>query len=243
MTALTLDHIAAAVIDAFPKLSQSEQRVALTLYRLLAKGRPATVEQISMASGISADAVGEMIGRWHGVERSGDGAVTAFWGLTLSKTKHRFRIGDCDLHTWCGWDTLFLPPLLGATGEVDSTCPASGERITLSVGPRGVGAVQPPSVVLSFVLPRASDVEKNPIETFCCHVHFLASLEVAQVWIAQRPGTFLLSLAAAWGIGLRKNLAQYPSLGLDPLLLKFSEVPGQPLPSERSDHQSHCCSG
>lgn len=150
-----------------------------------------------------------MLARWHGVERSADGAVTAFWGLTLSKTKHRFRTGGRDLHTWCAWDTLFLPPLLGAEAEVESACPATGERIMLRVGPRGVSSARPDKPMLSFVLPRESDVQRNIIETFCCHVHFLASRQAGEVWLAARPGTLLLSLGDAWEIGLRKNSAQF----------------------------------
>ena len=53
MNAPTLDQISAAVIDAFPKLSRPEQRVALALYRLLAEGHPATVEQIAKAGTVS----------------------------------------------------------------------------------------------------------------------------------------------------------------------------------------------
>jgi hypothetical protein len=55
MSASTLDQIARAVIAAFPKHSEPEQRVALTLYRLLAKGQPTTAEQISDVSGVSPD--------------------------------------------------------------------------------------------------------------------------------------------------------------------------------------------
>lgn len=41
----TLDAIATAVIDAFPKLSVAVQRVSLPLYRLLAQGHPAEVQR------------------------------------------------------------------------------------------------------------------------------------------------------------------------------------------------------
>lgn len=206
----TIDDIAAAVIDAFPKLSATERRVSLALYRLLARGRPAKAEQISAASGVPTDAVRSMIGRWHGVERSQGGAVIAFWGLTLSETKHRFRVEGRELHTWCAWDTLFLPPLLGATADVESPCAASGTRIALKIGPSGVEASRPETVALSFLTPRESDVEKNVIETFCCYVHFFASREYAERWTAGHPGTFLLSLNEAWEVGVRKNAAQFP---------------------------------
>ena len=151
-----------------------------------------------------------MLAKWHGVQRSADGAVTAFWGLTLSKTKHRFHIDGRDLHTWCAWDALFLPPLLGTMADVGSACPVSGEAIRLRVSPRGVDAVHPETAVLSFVIPTEADIERNLIETFCCHVHFFASPEVGNERVRSHRGPFLLSLTDAWQIGLRKNTAQYP---------------------------------
>lgn len=215
MSTLSLDQIAGAVIAAFPKLSSPEQRVSLALYRLLAKGQPATAEHISNASGVSRDDVGEMLARWHGVQRRPDGAVTAFWGLTLSKTKHQFRVEGRDLlHTWCAWDTLFLPPLLGATAEVDSVCPASGERIALTVGPRGIEAARPETAVLSFLMPNEDDIQRDVIDTFCCHVHFFASRQAAENRIGDWPGTFVLSLGDGWQVGLRKNSAQFSSIAL-----------------------------
>ena len=209
MSAPSLDQIASAVIDAFPKLSAPEQHAALALYRLLAKGRAVTAAQLSAASAVPGPAVHDMLAKWHGVQRSADGAVTAFWGLTLSKTKHRFRVDGRELHTWCAWDALFLPPLLGATAEVESACPMTGKRIALRIGPRGVEAAEPESVILSFVTPHQTEVERNVIETFCCHVHFFASPEPGEKWATRRNGTFLLSLSDAWQIGTRKNAAQY----------------------------------
>ena len=209
MSVPSLDQIADAVIGAFPRLSPKEQRASFTVYRLLAKGQPVTVPQISSASSVASDAVAEMLGRWHGVERDEAGAVTAFWGLTLRQTKHRFRIGATQLHTWCGWDTLFLPALLGVSADVESTCPVSGKQIVLRVAPDRVRSATPESAVLSFVLPNKVDVERSVTETFCCHVHFFASAEAGKAWVSRRQGTFILSIEEGQEVGARKNAAQF----------------------------------
>ena len=205
----TLDDLSDAVIAAFPTLSEAEQFGSLAVYRLLAERRPVTAQQISGASGVAHEAVREMLAKWHGVQRNEEGAVTAFWGLTLAETKHRFHVGGRTLHTWCAWDTLFLPPLLGTTASVESKCPVTGNRIALRIGPAGIESSEPEGAVLSFVTPRESEVQRSLIESFCCHVHFFASPEAGEEWTAQRSGTFLLSLDDAWKIGIRKNAAQY----------------------------------
>lgn len=199
------------VVAAFPKLAAPEQRAALALYRLLAQGHPVAAEQISNASEVPLAAVIEMLAKWHGVQNRADGAVIAFWGLTLSKTKHRFCIEGRELYTWCAWDTLFLPPLLDAVADVESSCPLTGDPIALRAGPRGVETVQPDEAVLSFVMPREADVERNLIETFCCHVHFLSSPRTGKEWADRHRDSLILSLADGWEIGRRKNAAQYPS--------------------------------
>ena len=208
MSVPPLEQIVGAVLDAFPKLSVEEQRVSLAIYRLLAKGQPVAAGQISEASDVPRDAVAKMLATWHGVERDAHGAVIAFWGLTLSETKHLFRINGRELHTWCAWDTLFLPRLLGTAAEVESVCPATGERIRLTVSPSGVQSVEPKSVALSFLLPTKPEIERSVTETFCCHVHFFASSSAAPEWVRARPRT-ILSLESGWEVAARRNAAQF----------------------------------
>jgi alkylmercury lyase len=209
MNALSLDQIAHAVVSAFPNLSEQEQRVALALYRLLANGESVNAEQISGASDVPREAVAEMLPKWPGVQRSADGAVTGFWGLTLSKTKHLFRVDGRELHTWCAWDTLFLPALLGAAADVESVCPETSQRIRLTIDPSGVQSVEPKSVALSFLLPTKAEIERSVTETFCCHVQFFASSEAAGQWVSRHPRTFVLPLEMAWQVGMRRNTTQF----------------------------------
>lgn len=214
MNAPSLDQIADAVLSAFPKLSPQEQRASIALYRLLAKGQPVTADQLSDATGIPRKAVAEMLASWHGVERGADRAIMAFWGLTLSKTKYVFRIDGRELHTWCAWDTLFLPPLLGTAAEVESVCPLTAQRIGLTIDPEGVQSVEPKSVALSFMLPTKAEVERSITETFCCHVHFFASSDAANRWVSERPGTFVLTLEKAWQVGAQRNAMQFDSVAI-----------------------------
>ncbi len=204
-----LDEIADAVIDAFPKLSKREQAVSLALYRLLARGQPVPTTLLAEATGLSTSKVQDIIEDWHGVYVDPDGALVGYWGLALGPMKHRFRVNEQDLYTWCAWDALFIPPILGLEAEVTSECPVSGRAIALRVSPKGVASAQPASTVISFLTPERARVEKNVIQHFCHYVHFFASRSDGEKWAAANPGTFVLSLEHACQLGLRKNAAQY----------------------------------
>jgi alkylmercury lyase len=207
-----LDEVAEAIARAFPRLSPAEQRISLTIYRCLAQGRPASIADIASGAEVAGPQVETAIRGWHGrIYLDDSGAVIGYSGLTLSKTRHRLRLNgrDHQLYTWCAWDTLFIPTLLGSGAEVESECPVSGQPISLRVTRRGAEAVSHPAAVVSFVTPQQGKIEQDVIRNFCHFVHFFASAEEGERWTAGHPGTFLLSLAQAWELGRRKNALLY----------------------------------
>jgi alkylmercury lyase len=112
------------------------------------------------------------------------------------------------LSAWCAWDTLFLPELLGKPAEVESRSPGDG-AVKLIVTPTGVERVEPEDAQLSFLVPDSAKVETGIVSTFCHFVHFFPSRPAGEAWAAQRPGTFILSVAEAHAVARSKNQAQY----------------------------------
>lgn len=53
-------------------------------------------------------------------------------GLSLNDHPHQFEVGGRELRTWCAWDTLFLPPMLGQTAYVVPRDPPTRGRGHLS---------------------------------------------------------------------------------------------------------------
>jgi alkylmercury lyase len=207
-----LDEVADAIARAFPRLSPAEQRISIATYRCLAQGRPAGIAAIASEAQVDASQVEAAIRRWQGrIYLDDSGAVIGYSGLTLSKTRHRLRLNGCDhpLYTWCAWDTLFIPMLLGSEAKVESECPVSGQPISLRVTRRGVDAASHPAPVVSFVTPQQGKIEQDVIRNFCHFVHFFASAANGERWAAGHPETFLLSLAQAWELGRRKNALLY----------------------------------
>lgn len=203
------EQISTAILALFPPLSETEQRISLALYRLLAEGRQVSTDLLADAAGLESAEVERTVSGWREVYRDGDGRIVGYAGLTIVETRHRMRIDGKVLHAWCAWDTLFLPPLLGAAARVESTCAATGERINLTVHPDRVehGHKQP---LVSLVVPDHEKAWADIVSHFCCHVQFLADRKAADGWADKHPATRVATLEQAWQLGRRRNELRYP---------------------------------
>ncbi len=202
-TTIDLVDLAHRMDDGFGRHSPVERQGALAIYRLLANGSPVSDADVGRELGMTSDEIGDLTSDWPGVYRNDEGHIVGFWGLAIPEMPHRFRLGDRQLHTWCAWDSLFLPEILRETADVTSTCPVTGEEIRLRVSPRGVEDMSPTGAVVSLLEPDNCDIEGNRIiSSFCNYIHFFASQEVGEEWAANRgEGTFVLTLSEAFELG------------------------------------------
>lgn len=177
--------------------STTEER--RTLIRMLADGKPLTAEALAHATGIEASEVPALIeaARALGVEVE-DGAVVGA-ALTLRPTAYRFRVRGHDLYAWCGFDTIFLPMIIGEPATVASTCPVTGQEIRLTVAPDGTATeVQPPGVVVAVVGDEIMSCSTSgPDSVICTQMPFFASRQAGETWSADHPGTAILDLTQA----------------------------------------------
>ncbi len=209
-----LDVLADALEGTFP--TPHEAPLAITLLRLLAEGAPVSTLALAHRSDRPADEVERRLAAWPNVERDGRGRVVAFSGLTLRPTpSHVHHRQPHALHL-VRWDTLFLPEPLERTARVRSTCPATGQPVSLTVTPQSVQDVNPAGAVVSIVVPQSTDDTRS---TFCCHVMFLGSPNAGRAWTATRPNSALLSVEQAHELGRRTNerffaQAQRPTRGV-----------------------------
>jgi alkylmercury lyase len=185
---------ASALQATFP--ARQDAPLAVTLLRLLSLGRPVTTSALAEAAGRE---VGAQLARWPNVQRDDSDAIDGFGGLTLRETAHRFEIDGRPLHTWCAWDTLFLPAILDVTAHVRSTCPVTGRPVELVVTRERVDRCAPDDVHVSF--PPLEQTDSSRItDSFCCHVHFLAGTDAVRAWRATHRGS-VLDLTAAFELG------------------------------------------
>ncbi len=203
-----LDRLAERFVQLFPALNEVSRRVALQAYGLLAKGTPVSKEALAEAAGVSLQALQEIMHGWPAVFYEDD-AIIGFWGLTPRPfSKHRFRVEGRDLYTWCAWDTLFIPTLLGKTAQVESPDPATGAITRLTVTPEGIESQQPAGAVMSFLEPNEK-MMGDIVTRFCQYVYFFSSVETAGAWIDANPGTSLMTLSDGFELGRKKNLARF----------------------------------
>jgi alkylmercury lyase len=206
----SLEALAESLAATFP--GSDDAPLARALLRVLSQGQPVSAASLATSTGRDENDVTATLARWPNVRRDEQGRVEAFGGLSLHPTKHRFEVGGRRLYTWCAWDTLFLPALLDDQAQVDSTCPMTSTEVRLTVAPDGVLAAHPQDVWVSFPPPAQTSTDEI-IESFCCHVHFVAGADRAERWASARPGAFALGLADAFELGRLATRAFFTTSG------------------------------
>lgn len=209
---INLDELTTRVLELFPTLNSTEQRLSLELYRLLASGQPVSRETLAERVVLAVKTVDQILENWPAVFSDLQQRVVGYWGLSIPEayaSPHRLTINGQWLSAWCAWDTLFLPQLLGQTAKVESTSPTSGATVHVTVTPDALEHLDPVGAQMSLLLPDKAATDKDVVNAFCCFVHFFPSNRAGESWAAQHPGTFLLPIEEAYALARRKNKAQY----------------------------------
>ncbi|WP_308468503.1 organomercurial lyase MerB [Rathayibacter soli] len=167
------------------------------LLRLLALGQPVEVGALAAATGKAVPEVIRALASVPDTEYDDAGRIIG-QGLTLNPTPHHIEIGGILLYTWCALDTLIFPAILGASARIESACQACGVPVRVTVNTSGATAVEPVSAVVSLVNPEDMSTIRS---AFCNQVHFFASPEAAQPWLAAHPGGTIIPVTEAYQLG------------------------------------------
>src|SRR6059036_1723566 len=211
----TVDEYWEALAKHLPTFSPEDQRVAVTLYLELAKGQPVDAAQLGRALDVVPAEARGFLNRDSikvFVYPDDEGRVLGFGGLAAAPMHHRLEVDGRTLWTWCAWDSLFIPEILGKPARVTSPDPENGAVIRLLVSPDGIESAEPGDAVVSFVLPDAHDFQTsaaNVMATFCHFVFFFTSRSSGERWMTKHPGTFLYSLQEAFALAKRLNAKNF----------------------------------
>lgn len=205
---LDIPRLADMFVTLFPQLEDDSRVMAMQIYRLLARGEPVPPTEAAAAAGLSEARTVEMLAGWPGVFME-HGRIVGFWGLTPRPfSKHLFKVDGRTLYTWCAWDTLFIPRILGQTAQVETPCPVTGQPIRLTVSPGRVERLEPGSAVMSMLEP-PRDMLDDIVSKFCHHVFFFRDTEAGVQWTAQHPGTRLMSIDDGFELGRLNNEGRF----------------------------------
>jgi alkylmercury lyase len=164
---------------------------------LLARGKPASPEEIAAASVKSPEEVRAALDRFPSAGWDEQGRVVGL-GLTLQLTPHRLEVEGHTLFAWCALDSLLFPALLGRPASIESPCRGTGELVHIEVTSAGIEVVEPTSAVVSIVA--AHDLT-NFRRVSCNNAHFFRSPEAASRWLEKHPEAAILSVEDAFRLG------------------------------------------
>jgi alkylmercury lyase len=193
------------------------QKLSVTLYKLLGRGAPVTPEQLGIGCNLSKGRIAQLLLEFPPTSLGfdEDGQVIAFGGLSLVPTHHRFDTENAGLHTWCVFDALFLPEILGKPATLVTHCPASGTELTVELAPGEVRSASPSGCVMSIVSPDSKACCDNLRKAFYDHVNLFKDEQTFIAWSRGRQGVGSVSLQEAQLFARQRNALRYPDLELN----------------------------
>lgn len=191
------------------------QRLIITLYRLMLGGE--AVEMRALARALEQEEAGvrdllKLVPE-AAYDLGDDGRITAFIGLSSVPTRHRLITNRAILYTWCAFDALFLPDLLGIAAEIESLCPAGGGTIRIRLDAGRLERATPSEPVLSLVTPDRKAFAKDLRGEFCCHVNFFANRDLFTKWAGGKAQMGAVSLPEALRLANQRNADRFPDIG------------------------------
>lgn len=104
---------------------------------------------------------------------------------------------------------MFLAPIVG-DAAVETDDPVTGVTIRYRVGDDGVRDLSHRGSVVSFLSPDGA-WDADIVTSFCHYVRHFTSTDSGQRWVAEHPGTFLLSVDEAAELVRRPSSAGGPA--------------------------------
>ena len=181
------------------QLQCEQEDLCLPILHQVTRGKPIEKAALAVSLQVSQEEVEQRLLHLPDTEFDQQGNILG-WGVTLVPTRHRFQIHGQSLYTWCAFDTVLFPPSLGASAQVQSTCPITCHPITFVATPSGtIKDLTPASSVMSLIIPaKRSECVRA---TFCEQSLFFESEQAAIPWLTAHPEAVLLSIEEAATVG------------------------------------------
>lgn len=181
------------------RLVDDHSTLCRQLLRLLAEhAQPISLEALATTLHVPIEEAAATVRKIPDLEFDAAGHLVGM-GLSLLPTPYQFFLGERRMFTWCAFDTLIYPVLLGREARIESRCLVTGTSIRLLVTPLRLASLDPAEAVLSLPIPETvAGCDRNG---FCEQAHFFCSHQVASTFLATHPNILLFSVADAYLLG------------------------------------------
>jgi len=192
------------------------QNLSIAIYRLLAKGRAVQVADLASATNLTALEIEELISLVpaSAYDRARDQSFVSFIGLSTTPAAHQFKVGAQTLYTWCVFDALFLPAILGQPAVLTTACPSTGQTIEVTINPDGVKSATPPQPVMSIIAPDTDACCSDLRGAFCSQINLFANRAAFSSWSKRGDADDCVCLDDAFALAMRRNEARFPDISL-----------------------------
>lgn len=192
------------------------QWLSVAAYRLLATGQPVSLSVLAKTLNIGAAEVERMTASFppSTIDWNDNRELVGFVGLSLLPTPHRFAAGGQQLYTWCVFDALFLPEIIGSTAQLRTHCPQSGREIRVHIAPDGILSAEPDTTVMSWVRADVGRCRDDLRGAFCDHVCLYASKAIFDAADRGQPEMRCIPLDEAFELTRQRNRQRYPDVFL-----------------------------
>ncbi|WP_445955076.1 organomercurial lyase [Yeosuana sp.] len=161
----------------------------INIQKELIKGNPIPIVKYYALVGLhieKANDVLEILG-----ESNENNQITAFSGLSLTPTHHKFIVQNKTLYTWCALDAILFTEWLDVSSQIISLDPIDNSIIELNIECDHLVSSNPYPIFISWIEKMDSC---NIRGSFCNHVSFFASEQTAKQWLSKNPSGKILTL-------------------------------------------------
>jgi len=196
--------------------TSSIQKLSVGIYRLLGNGTAVTFAALAQKLSMDVKETGTLLSELppSAIQYNDGGVITAFIGLSLAPTPHRLLLDHRVLYTWCVFDGLFLPEILGKSANIITHCPVTGEKISVHLASDKLISYEPRDAVMSVVTPDAQSCRNNLRGAFCEHVSFFLDTETFRLWAENKENIKMMALEDAYLLARQQNKARYKDIHL-----------------------------
>lgn len=175
--------------EMLSKLQIDDKSFIVNVQKELLKGKPLSKTKYYELIKEDRDKADSFLELWGEVNKNDE--ITAFAGLSLTPTKHKFIVENITLYTWCAVDAILFTDWLQVSSHAVSADPIDNTEIELEMEVDFLLWSNPYPIYISIV----EDIDACNIKSsFCNHVSFWASETTAKKWLNNHPNGKILTL-------------------------------------------------